>query len=152
MVRMSAEERRESVIRVAMSEFGRGGYNGTSTESIARRVGVSQPYLFRLFQNKQAMFQAAAEHCLETTRQVFEDAAAEVPQEDRLKAMAIAYQKLIQDDPGRLMMQMQMYAAVAAAEAAGDHDFGSSLRKEWEDLWDSVHLELGADVHLTTEF
>ena len=58
---MSAEERRESVIRAAMSEFAHSGYNGTSTEAIARRVGVSQPYLFRLFPNKQAIFVAVLE-------------------------------------------------------------------------------------------
>lgn len=71
MARMSAEERRESVVRAAITEFARGGYNGTSTEVIARRVGVSQPYLFRLFPNKQAIFIAAAERCLEDTRGVF---------------------------------------------------------------------------------
>jgi AcrR family transcriptional regulator len=43
MVRMSAEERRESVIRAAIGEFSRSGYYGTSTEVIAKRVGVSQP-------------------------------------------------------------------------------------------------------------
>ena len=58
---MSAEERRESVVRAAMAEFARGGYHGTSTETIARRVGVSQPYLFRLFPGKRAIFLAAAE-------------------------------------------------------------------------------------------
>ena len=31
---MSAEERRESVIRAATAEFARGGYHGTSTEAI----------------------------------------------------------------------------------------------------------------------
>ena len=61
MVRMSAAERRESVIRAAMSEFARGGYSGTSTEVIANRVGVSQPYLFRLFPGKKAIFLAAVE-------------------------------------------------------------------------------------------
>ncbi|WP_406530887.1 helix-turn-helix domain-containing protein, partial [Streptomyces sp. I8-5] len=61
MARMSAEERRESVIRAAITEFARGGYSATSTEAIAKRVGVSQPYLFRLFPSKQAMFLAAVE-------------------------------------------------------------------------------------------
>ncbi|MFD8021868.1 TetR/AcrR family transcriptional regulator, partial [Streptomyces lavendulae] len=70
MARMSAEERRESVIRAAAREFARGGYYGTSTEAIAKQVGVSQPYLFRLFPNKQAMFLAASARCLETTRAV----------------------------------------------------------------------------------
>ena len=29
------------------------------------------------------------------------------------------------------MMQMQMYVAVAAAEAAGDHEFGEAVRAGW---------------------
>lgn len=149
---MSADERRESVIRAAMSEFARGGYNGTSTEVIARRVGVSQPYLFRLFPNKQAMFVAAADYCLATTRKVFIDAAEGVEPDAKLEAMAAAYRKLIHDDPDRLLMQMQIYVAVASAEASGDHDFGGSIRDGWQALWDTVHLELGGDVDETTTF
>lgn len=75
MPRMSAEERRESVIRAATAEFARGGYHGTSTEVIAKRVGVSQPYLFRLFPGKKAIFLAVAERCLEDTVRTFEEAA-----------------------------------------------------------------------------
>lgn len=135
-----------------MAEFAHGGYKGTSTEAIAKRVGVSQPYLFRLFPNKQAMFIAAAEYCMKTTRQVFADAAAGVEPEQRLDAMAAAYQALLHDDPERLLMQMQMYAAVAAAEAAGDHAFGETLRESWQVMWDTVHLDLGADIDETTTF
>jgi AcrR family transcriptional regulator len=152
MVRMSAEERRESVIRAAMSEFAHGGYRGTSTEAIARRVGVSQPYLFRLFPNKQAIFLAAAQHCIATTRETFAAAAEGLPVEERLAAMAAAYQKLIHDDPDRLLMQMQTYVAVAAAEADGDREFGEAVRRSWQELWDGVHLALGADVNETTTF
>lgn len=149
---MSAEDRRVSVISAAMSEFSQGGYKGTSTEAIARRVGVSQPYLFRLFPNKQAMFIAACERCLAETRTVFAKAVEDVPPEGRLNAMASAYQRLLQDDPEKLLMQMQMYAAVAAAEAGGDHEFGSTLRVAWQEMWDEVRAELGTDIDETTEF
>jgi AcrR family transcriptional regulator len=152
MVRMSAEERRASVIRAAMSEFAHGGYNGTSTEAIARRVGVSQPYLFRLFPNKQAIFLAASRHCIETTARLFEDAVTGVPVEDRLDAMATAYQQMIHDDPERLLMQMQTYVAVASAEAAGDHAFGEAVRTAWQGLWETIRVQLGADVEETTQF
>ncbi|WUT01311.1 TetR/AcrR family transcriptional regulator [Streptomyces sp. NBC_00708] len=149
---MSADERRESVIRAAVTEFARGGYSATSTEAIAKRVGVSQPYLFRLFPNKQAMFLAAAERCLVETRQVFEEAADGLEGEAALHSMARAYQRLIADDPDKLLMQMQVYAAVAAAEAAGDHAFGESVRAGWLELFDSVNLALGADADDTTTF
>ena len=152
MVRMSAEERRESVIRAAIAEFARAGYNGTPTEVIAKRVGVSQPYLFRLFPNKQAIFLAASSRCLADTRRVFKEAADGLEGEEALHAMATAYQRLIADDPEKLLMQMQMYVAVAAAEAAGDHEFGEQVRSGWLELWDAVHLLLGADTDETTTF
>lgn len=152
MARMSADERRESAIRAAITEFARGGYNGTSTEVIARRVGVSQPYLFRLFPNKQAMFLAAAERCIADTRRVFADAAEGLEGEDALHAMSEAYQRLIVHDPDRLLMQMQMYAAVAAAEAAGDHEFGESLRAGWLRMFDDIALVPGADADEATAF
>ncbi|WP_367321372.1 TetR/AcrR family transcriptional regulator [Streptomyces sp. HUAS ZL42] len=152
MVRMSAEERRESVIRAATSEFALGGYHGTSTEAIAKRVGVSQPYLFRLFPGKKAIFLAAAERCVEETIRTFEEAAKGLEGEEALHAMANAYTKVIVERPERLMMQMQMYAAVAAAEAEGDHGFGEAVRAGWMRLWDTVHLPLGADIGETTTF
>jgi AcrR family transcriptional regulator len=133
MVRMSAEERRESVIRAATTEFARGGYHGTSTEAIAKRVGVSQPYLFRLFPGKKAIFLAAASRCVEET-------------------MANAYTKVIAERPELLLMQMQMYVAVGAAEEEGDHAFGEAVRDGWMRLWDTVHLPLGADANETTVF
>ncbi|WP_338484397.1 TetR/AcrR family transcriptional regulator [Streptomyces sp. SCSIO 75703] len=152
MVRMSAEERRESVIRAATSEFARGGYHGTSTEAIAKRVGVSQPYLFRLFPGKKAIFLAAAERCLEDTRRVFEEASDGLRGEEALQAMAAAYTRLITERPEQLQMQLQVYVTVAAAEAAGDHEFGEMVRTRWMELWDAVHLPLGGDTAETTSF
>lgn len=152
MVRMSAEERRESVIRAAMSEFAHGGYSGTSTEAIARRVGVSQPYLFRLFPGKKAIFLAAAGRCMTEMRQAFEEASEGLEGEEALHAMANAYTRIIDEQPERLLMQMQTYVAVAAAEAAGDREFGEEVRGCWMELWQAVHLPLGADIGETTQF
>ncbi|MER7661179.1 helix-turn-helix domain-containing protein [Streptomyces sp. NPDC096193] len=142
MVRMSAEERRESVIRAAISEFALGGYHGTSTEAIAKRVGVSQPYLFRLFKNKRELFLAAALRCLEETPRALADALEVRPDVTPKEAMAAAYMGLI-DDREQLLMQMQTYVAVASAEAAGDHAFGEAIRAGWAEIWDHARVALG---------
>ncbi|MFJ3880032.1 TetR/AcrR family transcriptional regulator [Streptomyces sp. NPDC090077] len=151
MARMSAEERRESVIRAAVQEFARGGYYGTSTEAIAKRVGVSQPYLFRLFPGKKAIFLAAAGRCLEHTRKVFAEAAEGLSGDEARDAMGEAYIRLIAEDPAMLQMQLQMYVTVAAAEAAGDRELGELVRAGWLELWDTVGIPLG-DVRETTAF
>ncbi|MEU3980198.1 helix-turn-helix domain-containing protein [Streptomyces sp. NPDC026672] len=152
MVRMSAEERRESVIAAAIAEFARKGYYGTSTEAIAKRVGVSQPYLFRLFPGKKAIFAAASLRCVDDACRVLGQAAEGLEGEEALHAMAAAYVRLIQEQPERLQMQMQTYGAVSAAEAEGDHAFGEAVRASWMKLWETVHLPLGADVEETTTF
>ncbi|MEV0097022.1 TetR/AcrR family transcriptional regulator [Streptomyces sp. NPDC050738] len=152
MARMSADERRESVIRAAVTEFARGGYNGTSTEAIAKRVGVSQPYLFRLFPNKQAIFLAAAARCCQEITEVLLKAADGVEADGLRMAMGMAYESLIADDPDKLLMQMQAYVAVASAEIVGDHEFGESVRAAWLEMYDTIHLKLGADATGTTTF
>ncbi|GAA2075998.1 TetR family transcriptional regulator [Streptomyces albiaxialis] len=151
MVRMSAEERRESVIRAAITEFARGGYKGTSTEAIARRVGVSQPYLFRLFKNKQELFLAAATRCMEEIQRAMAEAVRGKSADEAHMAMAEAYKNLL-SDPEKLLLQMQVYVAVASAEAEGDHEVGEAVRRKWVELWDSAHLALGADEGETAEF
>ncbi|MET7681326.1 helix-turn-helix domain-containing protein [Streptomyces sp. NPDC005423] len=152
MVRMSAEERRESVVRAAIKEFAQRGYYGTSTEAIAQRVGVSQPYLFRLFPGKKAIFAAASLRCAEDVRQVVQEAAEGLRGEDALHSMANAYVRLITEYPEKLQMQLQSYTAVAAAETEGNHEFGEVVRDAWMRLWEVVHEPLGSDVNETTTF
>ncbi|MEZ0065522.1 AcrR family transcriptional regulator [Streptacidiphilus sp. MAP12-20] len=142
-MRMSAEERRESVVRAAMIEFAETGYNGTSTQAIARRVGVSQPYLFRLFENKRALFEAAVRRCTAEIKESFLRAAEGKHGQEALDAMGVAYFELI-EDRSRLLLQMQMYVSTAAAEAAGDLEVGEAVREMWTDLWDSVAVASGA--------
>ncbi|MFI1356875.1 TetR/AcrR family transcriptional regulator [Streptomyces sp. NPDC020898] len=146
MVRMSAEERRESVIRAAIAEFAQKGFYGTSTEVIAKRVGVSQPYLFRLFPDKKAIFAAASRRCIGDVCRVFAEASEGLEGDEALHSMANAYTQLIIDHPERLQMQMQAYVTVAAAEAEGDHEFGEAVRAGWMNLWETVQVPIGEET------
>lgn len=60
---MSVDERKEQIVTVALEVFAETGYAGTGTRAIARRAGVSQPYLIRLFGTKRDVFLAAT-HCV----------------------------------------------------------------------------------------
>ncbi len=137
---------------VAPAEFARQGYHATSTGAIARRVGVSQPYLFRLFPDKRAIFVAAALRSLEDTRLVMEEAARALEGAQARHAVAQACTRLVMEQPDRLAMQLQSCPAVAAAEAAGDHAFGEAIRGGWTRLWETVHMALGADADETSAF
>ena len=84
--RMSAAERREMVLEAAVVEFAVRGLAGTSTEDVARRAGISQPYLFRLFPTKKALFLALVERCFQRVRDTFTTAAGDLTGDEALSA------------------------------------------------------------------
>jgi len=112
--RSTKEDRRREIIEAATREFAARGLHGTPVEAIAKRVGVSQPYLFQIFGTKKDLFMAAVRRAFERTIATFRTAAAEAGEdastEDVLMAMGVAYQGLL-DDRELLLMQMQAYAA-----------------------------------------
>jgi AcrR family transcriptional regulator len=110
-LRLSAAERKDAVVDAAIVEFADAGYEGTSTEDIARRAGISQPYLFRLFGTKKELFKAAVSRCFRETLEMFQRAAEGHRGEDALHAIGEAYMELLMTDRTRLRLQMQSYAA-----------------------------------------
>jgi AcrR family transcriptional regulator len=108
--RLTAEERREEILQAAMEEFAHGGLDGTPTEAIAKRVGISQPYLFRLFRTKKELFLAVVDRCFERTLGAFRNAAAGRSGEEALEAMGNAYAGLLKDRT-ILLVQLQAYVA-----------------------------------------
>jgi AcrR family transcriptional regulator len=110
-VRKTAGERREAILEAALTEFSQHGYGATSTDAIARAVGISHPYLFRLFRTKKELFIATVERCFADTYTRFEEAGHGLQGEDALEAMGRAYKQMIAEDPRRLRGQMQAYSA-----------------------------------------
>src|SRR6266545_3804067 len=109
--RQSAAERREEILEAALDEFAEHGFHGASTEAIARRAGISQPYVFRLFGTKQELFKAVVTRCFRETLEMFQRAAEGKRGREALEAMGAAYVERLQTDRKRLQAQMQAYAA-----------------------------------------
>lgn len=115
--RLTADERRAEIIEAAVKAFASGGLSGTSTEEIARLAGVSQPYLFRLFGTKQALFIAAVGRAFDRIEAEFEDAAAHPAPEavdlglnPVLFSVGHRYQALLAD---RTLLRLQLHAYAA---------------------------------------
>jgi AcrR family transcriptional regulator len=126
--RMSAEERREAILEAARGEFASTGFHGTSTETIAERAGISQPYLFRLFGTKKELFIASVRRCFRETLETFQRAAEGKRGEEALAAMGEAYMGLLADR-SRLMAQMQAYAS------CDDPEIRAVVREGYGDLF-----------------
>src|SRR5215469_11837097 len=135
-VRMSAAERRESVLEAAVAEFALHGLAGTSTESVARRAGISQPYLFRLFPTKKALFLALVERCYSRIEEAFIASAGDKTGDKALDAMGDEYEKLL-DNRTLLLLQMHAYAACE------DSDIRATTRAGFKRLWTLVERVSG---------
>ena len=143
--RKSAEERREEIVAAAFEHFAQSGYNGASTDAIARDAGISQPYLFRLFRTKRELFLACQQRSGERIRETFVRAAEGLPQEERLKAMGHAYVGLL-DDRMALLFQMQSYAACS------DPEIQAHVREGYGNLVQLVQELSGAEPHEVWQF
>jgi AcrR family transcriptional regulator len=144
--RQTAAERKVAVLAAAITEFAKSGYAGTSTEAIAARAGISQPYLFRLFGTKKELF--IATHAQVGDRIIKELTAASngLDRDDAMHAMGMAYVQLMQD---RELLQVQMHGYAAATS---DPDIAAACRKVFEVLWFKVHDEFGCGPDMIQEF
>ncbi|HEY7560866.1 MAG TPA: helix-turn-helix domain-containing protein [Gaiellaceae bacterium] len=127
--RKSAEVRREEILEAAMKEFAHGGLHGTSTEAIAKRAGISQPYLFRLFGTKKELFIASSTRGFGRVLGAFQEAAEGKTGPEAKKAMGQAYDRLLADRE-LLLGQLQTYAACSDPEIrdATRHGFAELFR------------------------
>ena len=70
--RMSAEERRLSILHAAVPLFARFGFNGTTTKQIAEAAGVSEALLYRHFPGKEALYHELKDFCCNEKKEVVE--------------------------------------------------------------------------------
>ena len=152
--RVPAAERREALIGAAVHEFAHGGLHGTTVESIARRVGVAQPYVFSLFPTKRELFLAALERSFERVADTFRQAARDHEQgrapadcEDALEAMGRAYKDLLSKDRHYLMLQHQAYAACGEDEIVRDR-----VRRRYAELVQLARSLSGAEPERIDDF
>jgi AcrR family transcriptional regulator len=136
--RLSAEERRGQVVSAAIVEFAQQGYQAASTAAIARRAGISQPYIYALFPSKQDLFIAVHDEVIGRIRRAFAEAAGRgsTPAE-KLDRMGEVYAELIADRDA-LRAQLHTYAT-------GDPIIQAHAARCYRDLYNEVIRLSGAE-------
>ncbi len=145
-IRQSADARRTSILRAATVEFARSGYAGTSTEAIAKRAGISQPYIFRLFGTKKELFIATYDVVTAAIEDAFIAAREGLDGEMALLAMGQAYLELL-GDPDLLQVQLHGFAAAAA-----DEDIARACQETFRRLWRLVNESVAVTPEQLREF
>ncbi len=122
---MSGDERRVQILQAARRVFAEQGY-GASTDEVARAVGVSQPYVVRLFGSKRALVIATYRAAAGEVIAAFTGVPAGP---DAAERMGEAYVRLLVDrDLLMLVMHGFMGGADVEVGAIARHTLGEVFR------------------------
>lgn len=68
--RMSGEDRKTQIVKVATQLFAKNGFKGTTTREIAKKAGISEAVIFKHFSRKEDLYKAIIDsRCSEGTGQ-----------------------------------------------------------------------------------
>jgi len=138
-------ENRAALLEAAVVEFGRHGYHGASTASIAARAQIPQPHVYVHFSTKSALFLAALEHSYTASEQPADPSrskrASESPGGDL-------------SSPGNAESLMHLQAIAAAAEPELAPDLTTMMQHRVHaqgQAWSRACLERAAELLLAIQ-
>ncbi len=94
--RSTAVQRRAEAVAAGMRVFADFGLTNAAVQRIADEIGVSQPYVFRLFGSKHTFFLACLDVMEARVLDVFRAAASTLPA-DPLRAVGSGFRELVAD-------------------------------------------------------
>lgn len=150
--RMNAGDRRQQVLAAATRAFARSGYAGTSTDTVAREAGVSQPYVVRMFGTKLDLFLAVFDKATDRIKGAFsevvdsysEERPFDPDDEEDWARLGAAYTALLGDHDFLLVM---MHGFAAGSEEA----IGRRGRERMSEIYTIVR-RTGCTAERATEF
>src|SRR5581483_8742883 len=134
------------ILDAALGVFAEHGLHGASTEEIAQRAGISQPYVFRLFHTKKELYLAVVARCFRQTLDMMQRAAEGKRGQEALDAIGLAYGELLDSDRTYLRAQLQAYVA------CDDADICAVVQQGYGDLVTYVERVSGEEPETISNF
>jgi len=134
--RLSAEQRRASIIEVAKRLFATKGFHGVSIDEIVREVGVSPAILYRHFASKEDLYQAVLQE-FSCTRESYVETVVEddISFEKVLRGMTRVFVNSIVKDPD--LLKMEMHSQLEGSQASQDF-----FLNRWKSFTDYIEYNL----------
>jgi len=134
--RLSAEERRATIITVAKRLFAHTGFHGVSIDDIVSEVGVSPAILYRHFESKEELYQAVLQEFSATRESYIEAVVADdIGFEQVLRGMTTVFVSSIINHPD--MLKMEMHSQLDDSSASQDF-----FLNRWKSFTDYIEFSL----------
>jgi len=146
--RLSSGERRRQILQAALAVFGARGYEGATTDEVARAAGVSQPYVVRLFGSKENLFLAALDDALTRTLTAFRAALSDRSADSD---PSISEEKAAGKRIGQAFVDLievrGLHQTLAHGYLLGSHPvIGPASRRGFAQVWRFFRDEMGLDA------
>jgi AcrR family transcriptional regulator len=100
-------DKKDLIIDGAVAIFAESGYYKATTAQIAKAAGVTQPYVFHFFKNKEALYQAVIDRAYLRVYEVF--AGVEAPSNELYDAMGHAFIGIMKTHRDEILLMMQSH-------------------------------------------
>lgn len=134
--RLSADERRASIIEVAKRLFAQNGFHGVSIDEIVKAVGVSPAILYRHFNSKEELYEAVL-HEFSCTRESYVETVVEddIGFENVLRGMTRVFVSSIVKNPD--LLKMELHSQLEGSDASREF-----FLNRWKSFTDYIEYNL----------
>ena len=133
-IRLSAGERRASLLDAACRLFAGRSYHGTTTADLARAAGVTEPVLYRHFPSKRALYLACMDWSWEEVKELWAERLAAEPDPGLwLSAIGRAFVESEAERPRSSPLWVQ-----ALAESSVDPEIAAYMRAHMHEVHEYV--------------
>jgi AcrR family transcriptional regulator len=133
MIVAAREDKKEVILTNAISVFAEKGYYKATTAMIAASAGVTQPYVFHFFTNKEELFKAVLDRAFSHIYDAF--AKVEAPSEKLIEAMGHEFFQVMKTHRDEVLMVMQAHSI--AETGIRDH-----VRNMYQTIFESVSAKM----------
>ena len=150
--RRPASERRHQIVKAAIAEFAMRSYRDVGTIDIARRVGVSEPTIYRYFPSKVEIYLAALDDSTRMIDDAWQSLADRAPTAlDALRAIGRWSFEQLRDDPPHLALRARALVETSepgAIERLREHfeEARRMIERLYRAAQDAGHLSSALDV------
>ncbi|WP_438431913.1 TetR/AcrR family transcriptional regulator [Gorillibacterium sp. sgz500922] len=103
----ASANRRTDIISAAIEVFAEIGYYRATTMQVAKRAGISQPYIFRFFESKEELLLAALEASWERIADSFRQVIGTSMPAQLEQDLIIVYEEIMNAHRSETLLQMQ---------------------------------------------
>lgn len=126
-----ADRRRREIVRHAIDEFARNGFNGADLDAIAANAACSKGTLYNYFESKGALFSASVDHVMFSLVDALGDKGDEGDPVEQVERLAVNFLRHFAEHPQYVELLVQERADFKDRQEPTYYKYRETSRAKW---------------------